>query len=366
MRIRGKIKEHNTLMLVSAALIFSMGILTFSYMPTQAASKDIKVTAESTQSSYNPSKRTKEDEIAKLKSSASNKSASASTASSSTGSSGSTAKKDVTKEIASTASTVNASTAPSATATVATAATTTATSASSNSTKASTTTQTATPTTTVVDNDHVWIRANLSYRLDSELYGIDDNAVTFSDTSKWVKQGDWYYYKEPVESGQKLRFINGFSIPTSWSNSTRDKKFEIVATVQAAEAIPGETSWNSNSEVAYSQTFDVWKAGNTSIPSNETINQSSIKLIINEYQLDKNGKEVSYENDKLVTPGQKISKIIEIEVQGKKGKQSFSNFISRVTGDDSLIPMYMLGTVVALAAILASVAALRKQKKGGK
>lgn len=351
MRIQGFKKDRKSLVLMSAALLLSSGLTAISTMPVMAKTKDVKITAESSQSTYDPTKRTKEDAVPKLKREVVDNSSKKTDEASSAGSSNSTAKKDIEAE------SQNASASTSAAAS-----TGSSSSGSSADTKAST--QTITTTTTVTDNDHVWIRANLSYRLDKELYGIDDNAVTFSSPDKWIKQGDWYYYQEPVESGDKIRFINGFSIPTSWDNSTRDKKFEIIATIEAAEALPGETTWNSNSEVAYSQTFDVWNASYTGLAATETVSQSSIKLNVSEYQLNENGKEVTYQNDKLVTPGQKVSKIIEIQVEGQKGK--ITNIISRITGDSSFLLAWMLGMLVAISAIAASIAALKKQKKGGR
>lgn len=40
---------------------------------------------------------------------------------------------------------------------------------------------------------------------------------------------------------------------------------------------------------------------------------------MNEYQIGKNGDEEAYINDKIITPGQHVSKIVEFEIGGRKG-----------------------------------------------
>lgn len=220
----------------------------------------------------------------------------------------------------------------------------------------------AAPAVVKTDKNHVWIRAKLEYQLDSALYGIDDNAVEFADKDNWKKNGDWFYYSKPVESGDKIRLINGFSIPTEWNNNTSQKGFKIVATVEAAQAFPGDTEWNDNSEACYHTTFDVWKDGYVSnLQKDETITSGNIKLKVVEYQLDKNNKEETYQNDKLVTPGQKVSKIIEIQVEGTKGKIWQLIKLAKPTGDAS--NMIVWAGLLAAAGTAAVVYVARKKNK---
>lgn len=219
----------------------------------------------------------------------------------------------------------------------------------------------AAPAVVKADKNHVWIRAKLEYKLDSVLYGIDDNAIEFADKENWKKSGDWFYYSQPVEPGDKIRLMNGFSIPTSWNNETSQKGFKIIATVEASQAFPGDTEWNSNEEACYHTTFDVWKSGYTGLQEDETITAGTIKLNVVEYQLDENGKEVPYQNNKMVTPGQEISKIIEVQVEGTKGKIWQLIKPGKPTGDAS--NMILWGTAAGAGVCVLAVCIYRKRKK---
>lgn len=215
------------------------------------------------------------------------------------------------------------------------------------------------PAVVVSDNNHVWIRAKLEYDLDDTLYGIDDNAVEFAEKENWTKKDGWFYYKTPVEPGNKIRLINGFSIPTTWQNATSQKGFKIIATVEAAQAFPGDTEWNDNSEACYQKTFDVYKAGRVSSQPNEVITEGNVRLNVVEYQLDENGKEADYQNNKLVTPGEKVSKIIEIQVLGEKGKIWQLIKLAKPTGDASNM---LVWAAVGSAAVCVLAVALKKKK----
>lgn len=162
-----------------------------------------------------------------------------------------------------------------------------------------------------------WLRAKLSYEFDSGVTGLSDDIIIFG-SDKWKKTGDWYYYSDPVESGQKIRFIDGVKIPSSWTNNLIDKGFRIIVTVEAAEVAPGESGWNRYSETVFAQSFELW---NNRYTHDEDIyvKQGKLTVSINEYQMDKNGKLVKYVNNKVVTPGQTVSKIVEFELNGEKG-----------------------------------------------
>lgn len=162
-----------------------------------------------------------------------------------------------------------------------------------------------------------WLRAKLTYEYDRGLTGLDDSIITFS-SDKWKKSGDWYYYSDPVDSGQKVRFIDGVSLPTDWTSEQSDLNFRIIVTVEASEVASGEDGWNENKEAAYSQTFELWNSGYEH-EEDIYVKQGNLTVTVNEYQLDSKGREVAYENDKVVLPGQFVSKIVEFQVGGEKG-----------------------------------------------
>lgn len=162
-----------------------------------------------------------------------------------------------------------------------------------------------------------WLRAKIDYEYDEGLTGLTDDIIKFS-SDKWKKSDGWYYYSDPVESGQKIRFIDGVSMPTDWTSEMSDLNFRIIVTVEASEVAKGETGWDANKEAAYSQTFELWNSGYEH-EEDIYVKKGNITVTVNEYQLDDNGKEVPYHNDKVITPGQFVSKIVEFQVGGEKG-----------------------------------------------
>ena len=81
---------------------------------------------------------------------------------------------------------------------------------------------------------------------------------------------------------------------------------------------PKDSGWDANTEIHYKKTFDVWNMGYQH-DEDVWIEEGRTTIKINEYQLDKDGKEIPYKNDKLITPGQPVSKIVELEIDGTMG-----------------------------------------------
>lgn len=169
----------------------------------------------------------------------------------------------------------------------------------------------------IITPNSAWLRAKITYEYDEGLDGLSDKMINFA-SEKWKKDGDWYYYSDPVESGQKVRFINGVQLPTEWTSEQSDLGFRIVITVEASEVAKGEDGWDENKEASYSETFELWNNGYEHA-EDIYVKEGDIKVTVNEYQLDDDGKEVPYENDKVITPGLHVSKIVEFAVSGQKG-----------------------------------------------
>ena len=169
----------------------------------------------------------------------------------------------------------------------------------------------------IITPNSAWLRAKITYEYDEGLDGLSDKMINFA-SEKWKKDGDWYYYSDPVESGQKVRFINGVQLPTEWTSEQSDLGFRIVITVEASEVAKGEDGWAENKEASYSETFELWNNGYEHA-EDIYVKEGDIKVTVNEYQLDDDGKEVPYENDKVITPGLHVSKIVEFAVSGQKG-----------------------------------------------
>ena len=165
----------------------------------------------------------------------------------------------------------------------------------------------------------VFIRARLDYSTASGMSALSDKYVTLS-SGKWKADGDYYYYDSPVEPGQTVEFISSVKIPEEWGNGSVGKQFSILVTAEAAECLPGETGWNSNQEAAYVGTFDVMKGEQQE--EGYKVKKGNISLTIKEYQLDESGKLKAYENNKTVIPGQEVSKVVKITVNGKKSTRT--------------------------------------------
>lgn len=162
-----------------------------------------------------------------------------------------------------------------------------------------------------------WVRAKLTYQYDDGITGLNDSAITFVEG--WSKKSDgWYYYNRDVSPGDRIRFISNVKIPTSWDNSVSNKKFRVIVTAELAEVAPKDEGWDANTPIAYSKSFDLWSMGYEH-DEDVWIEEGKTWIMINEYQLDKDGNEVPYVNDKIITSGQLISKIVEFEIGGKKG-----------------------------------------------
>lgn len=162
-----------------------------------------------------------------------------------------------------------------------------------------------------------YIRAKIEYEYDEGVTGLSDNIVDFA--GGWTKKQDgWYYYGKPVMPGDKVRFISCVHVPRDWTNEMSDKHFKVIVTAEASEAAPEDMGWHANTEILYSETFDVWSLGYEHDDS-ITIQEGKLTITIREYQLDSKGNEVPYENDKIIVPGQPISKIVEFEIGGTLG-----------------------------------------------
>ena len=162
-----------------------------------------------------------------------------------------------------------------------------------------------------------WVRAKLDYEYDEGITGLNDSIIDFA--KGWEKKEDgWYYYKFNVKPGDKVRFITCVHVPPEWTEKLENKKFRIIVTAELSEVAPEDTGWDSNTKVNYQKTFDVWSQGYAH-DEDVWIEEGKTTIKVNEYQLDKDGKEVPYENDKLITPGQPVSKIVELEIDGKPG-----------------------------------------------
>lgn len=170
---------------------------------------------------------------------------------------------------------------------------------------------------TPIGPNSCWVRAKLTYEFDEGITGLSDDIVDFADG--WVKKGDWYYYQKSIKSGDKVRFITCVNVPAEWTEKLENKKFAVIATAEVSEVAPGDTGWDTNASISYSKSFDVWSMG-YSHNEDVWVEEGDLSIHIHESQLDENGNEVPYENNKLIVPGQRVSKIIDMYIGGATGE----------------------------------------------
>lgn len=205
-----------------------------------------------------------------------------------------------------------------------------------------------------------WIRAKLDYECDEGVTGLCDDIIDFAEG--WYQTDGWFYYREPVVPGDKVRFITGITVPAEWTEDLQNKNFAVIVTVEAAEAVQKDSGYFQNDEAIYSETFDLWSTGYVR-PENVAIREGRLTVDIHEYQLNKDGDEVPYVNDKVIVPGQPISKIVEFELKGVPGGNTIMDRVIEIikTGQETFLVLCAAG----LSAAAGCGYVLYKRKKGG-
>lgn len=183
-----------------------------------------------------------------------------------------------------------------------------------------------------------WIRAKITYEYDDGIRGLNDHLIRF-DSRLWKRGNDgWYYYSIPVSSGDKIGFIKGITLPDEWDSDVENKEFSVIVTVEASEVKSGDAGWNKNSSVAYKKDYCLMTSSSSESTINE-IRNGGMKVTIKEYQKEEDGSIVPYENDKLVVPGQYVSKIVEFELH---------KTLIPPTGDHNMLIPYALLSMISI------------------
>ena len=212
-----------------------------------------------------------------------------------------------------------------------------------------------------------YIRAKLEYEHDDGITGLSDDIIEFVDG--WQKTGDWFYYKDPVSPGDKIRFITGVKVPVTWTEDLQNKNFAVIVTVEVSEVAPNDTGWDNNTDILYAKNFDLWSIGYER-DENVIIKEGKLAVDINEYQLDANGKEIPYVNDKTIVPGQSISKIVEFELTGELGSNTLKEVSETVktkvievvkTGQET----FLLASIIGISIMAGGGYFFFKRKKRG-
>ena len=209
----------------------------------------------------------------------------------------------------------------------------------------------------------VWVRAKLEYKSADGIKDLNDGNVEMA-SSKWTKRGEYYYYADPVKSGESIDLMKSVQIPSDWDNSYANKNFSVIVTVEASEVLPTDIGWNDNSEVSYSQTFDTSVKG--AEQQNLQVTKGNISVGLKEYQINsKTGKEEDYVNDKVITPGENVSKIVRITINGDKTlvqKKKNTITITNIWTGDNANTSILIGTALACGGA-ATLLVMQKKKQ---
>ena len=73
---------------------------------------------------------------------------------------------------------------------------------------------------------------------DEELDGISD---------EWVKQGEYYYYTQPLKNGESADFFQNVTIPAAWTSKAQDRVLGLTVTAEAVQAANFTPDFNSES-----------------------------------------------------------------------------------------------------------------------
>lgn len=148
-----------------------------------------------------------------------------------------------------------------------------------------------------------WIRAKVQYKNETkELEGFSDENLS-GISSKWKKQGEYYYYTEIVKEKESVDLFHTVKIPEDWNEFYEEHQFAIDIQAEAIQAVHFEPDF---------QAMSPW--GN-----------EEIELCVHE------------ENDRMYQKKEQIRHKIEFNGQAHKlisvSDDFFSNFGSAMPGD---------------------------------
>ena len=172
--------------------------------------------------------------------------------------------------------------------------------------------------TTKSTAETAFVRARIDFINEDGLSSVSEDMLIFSNKNKWTKEGNYYYYEKPIESGEKVELISGVKMPKEWDKTAMGKTFHIVVTAEASENMDGTANWSDGYARASNSTSD-YKQRKSGYTTYET---KTLEVQIEEFEIEKNGQKVPYRNNKYITPGEEVSKIVEISVNLSSDKKT--------------------------------------------
>lgn len=87
-------------------------------------------------------------------------------------------------------------------------------------------------------NQDYWlrVRANVNMQAKNLDTTLDNSMISFNwDITKWTQEGDWYYYKEPVDDGQTVNPFTEVTFDAAAGNEYQGCTIDITVEAQAVQ-----------------------------------------------------------------------------------------------------------------------------------
>lgn len=95
--------------------------------------------------------------------------------------------------------------------------------------------------------DSSYVRAKIGYsNSDNSTATLTQDEINGIST-KWLKKGDYWYYTEPLKSGENVDIFSSVTIPANLSNDYQGKEFKLDITAEAVQAENFKPDFDSNS-----------------------------------------------------------------------------------------------------------------------
>ena len=157
-----------------------------------------------------------------------------------------------------------------------------------------------------------YLRVRVEYGSQQEMAGLDRSCLVLS-SDLWHLDGEYYYYEKPVHIGEEIEFMKEVRIPPSWQNPAAGSAFRIRVIAEAAEVLVRRMDQTGNGRAWFEKTreeslMEADRAG-------YLIRTGQVRTVIHELEKTPEGEQ-HYQNDKMVLPGERVSKIVRISLEG--------------------------------------------------
>lgn len=166
--------------------------------------------------------------------------------------------------------------------------------------------------------DSSYIRAKIGYLSDSEAIELSDSNIE-GMTGDWIKKGDYWYYKNVVNSGENIDIFKSFKIPVNISNEYQGRTIDLNITAEAIQSenftpnFDSENPWNGiNAESAKDYQMDkIQKNTNAVI---EYTNNANLYVTVSDSFFSKLGH---------IVPGDSLSEEVSINNKSNGNAEYF-------------------------------------------